>query len=219
MTEHDIDATNAPKSNVVMELQDQFGSIDIYLFDLLLKGRLTPAMSILEAGCGEGRNLNYFLRNGYSIFGIDVSPTAIQTLRHRAQVIAPNVPPDHFRVESLDLLSFLDATFDAVLCIAVLHFARDEYHFHSMLREVWRVLKPDGLFFARLASSIGIESLIQPLDNRRFHLPDGSDRFLVDEAFLQQTTSEMGGVFVEPIKTVNVQNWRCMTNWCIRKVK
>ena len=42
-----------------MTLQDEFGNIDIYLFDQLLRARLRPGMRVLDAGCGGGRNLVY----------------------------------------------------------------------------------------------------------------------------------------------------------------
>jgi hypothetical protein len=51
-----------------------------------------------------------------------------------------------------------------------------------MLGEMWRVLRPGGLFFARLASTIGIEGLVRNLQERRYLLPDGSERFLVDRS-------------------------------------
>ena len=108
---------------------------------------------------------------------------------------------------------------DAVISSAVLHFARDEQHFNGMLDEMWRVLKPGGLFFARLTSSIGIEKLIKPLVGRRYLLPDGSECFLVDEELLTSTTEKLCGEWLEPLKTTNVQNLRCMTTWVLRKAE
>ncbi|MGA7240520.1 MAG: class I SAM-dependent methyltransferase, partial [Bryobacteraceae bacterium] len=154
-------------------LQDQFGQIDIYLFDQLLRGRITPGMRIVDVGCGYGRNLTYFLREGYDVFGVDTDPRAIATL-----------PSPNFRVEPIESISFPEAFADVVLASAVLHFARDDAQFDAMLLGAWRVLKPGGLFFCRLASSIGIEHLIQRRAGRRFLLPDGSERYLVDEALL-----------------------------------
>ena len=114
-------------------------------------------------------------------------------------------------------MSFDDASFDVVISSAVLHFARDEEHWQGMVKEMWRVLKPGGIFFARLASSIGIEEKIEHLDGRRYHLPDGSDRFLVDEQMLRRTTASLGGEWLEPFKTVVVADMRSMSNWCLRK--
>ena len=200
-----------------LNLQDSFGCIDIYLFDQLLKGRLVPGMRVLDAGCGTGRNLVYFLRSGYEVFGVDESSEAIAQMRRLASALDPNLPSDNFRVEEVERMSFPDSDFDAVLSSAVLHFARTEEQWEAMVKEMWRVLKPGGIFFARLASSIGMEQKVKLIEGRRYHLPDGSDRFLVDEAMLLRVTAALGGEFIEPIKTVVVQNMRSMTTWCLRK--
>jgi tellurite methyltransferase len=99
----------------------------------------------------------------------------------------------------------------------VLHFARDDEQFTAMLDEMWRVLRSGGLFFSRLASNIGMESVVQPLGGRRFLLPDGSERYLVDTPLLMDLTRRLGGSLVDPIKTTVVQDQRCMTTWVVRK--
>ena len=200
-----------------MTLHEQFGSIDIYLFDQLLRGRLQPGMSLLDAGCGGGRNLVYFLRNGFKVYGVDQSATAIVQAKSLATELLNDIESDQFRVENVDRMSFSNETFDVVVSSAVLHFANDEEHWQAMVSEMWRVLKPGGIFFARLASTVGIEDQIQPINGRRYHLPDGSDRFLVDFEMLDKTTKSLGGEWLEPFKTVVVHNLRSMSNWCLRK--
>jgi tellurite methyltransferase len=200
-----------------LNLQEWFGAIDIYLFDQLLKGRILPGMRVLDAGCGPGRNLIYLLRSGFEVFGVDESSAAIEQTRRLAATLAPHLPQNNFRIEPVEQMSFADAGFDVVVSSAVLHFASDEVQWMSMVKEMWRVLKPGGIFFARLASSIGIEDQVRPIANRRYHLPDGSQRFLVDEAMLLSVTAALGGEFIEPIKTTVVQNMRAMTTWCLRK--
>jgi SAM-dependent methyltransferase len=174
-------------------------------------------MRVLDAGCGSGRNVVYLLRTGVDVCAVDTSPGAIAAMRDLAAELAPELPETNFRVEPAEAMTFEDESFDAVLAIALLHFAPDEAQFAAMLAGLWRVLRPGGLFFARLASSIGIEHRVQLLEGRRYRLPDGSDRFLVDEPFLLDWTDRLGGTLVEPIKTVNVQGQRCMTTWCMRK--
>jgi len=137
------------------DLQQQFGQIDIYLFDQLLRGGIRPGMRVLDAGCGSGRNLVYFLREGYDVFGVDSDPNAIDYTRRLAASIAPDRPADNFRLETIEEMAFPDAFADVVLSSAVLHFASCDDHFEAMLRATWRVLKPGGLLFSRLASSIG----------------------------------------------------------------
>lgn len=200
-----------------LDLQEWFGGIDIYLFDQLLKGRFVPGIKILDAGCGSGRNLVYFLRSGYEVFGVDESSAAISQTQRLAAALAPHLPADNFRVEKVERMHFSDAQFDLVVSSAVLHFALDEKQWEWMSREMWRVLKPGGIFFARLASNIGMEEKVELIEGRRYHLPDGSDRFLVDEAMLLRVTAALGGELLETIKTVVVQNMRAMTTWCLRK--
>jgi len=199
------------------DLQDQFGGIDIYLFDQLLRGRLVPGMRVFDAGCGSGRNLVYLLRSGYEVFGIDADPGSIRTVQQLAARLAPELPPENFRVESIEQLSFPEHFADVVLSSAVLHFARDDQQFDAMLRGTWRVLRPGGLLFCRLASSIGMEQQVKPIGGRRHRLPDGTERYLVDEAFLIRLTGELGGELLDPLKTTVVQNQRCMTTWVVRK--
>lgn len=201
-----------------LNLQEWFGGIDIYLFDQLLKGRLHPQMRLLDAGCGGGRNLVYFLKSGFDVCGIDESRRAIAQVTQLAASLAPHLPEENFRVEAVEKISFDNASFDVVISSAVLHFARDQEHWVRMVKEMWRVLKPGGIFFARLASTIGLEEKIELLEGRRYHLPDGSDRFLVDEQMLRQTTDSLNGEWLEPFKTVVVADMRSMSNWCLRKL-
>ena len=199
------------------DLQKQFGSIDIYLFDQLLKGRIASEMRVLDAGCGGGRNLIYFFRSRFNTSGVDQSAEAIAQIQSLAAQLAPHLPPDNFRVAAIEQMPFDHQSFDVVISSAVLHFARDEAHWSAMVQEMWRVLKPGGIFFARLASTIGMEDKVRQIEGRRYHLPDGSDRFLVDEQMLLATTKTLGGEWLEPLKTVVVQNMRSMSNWILRK--
>ena len=199
------------------ELQDQFGQIDIYLFDQLLRRRLVPGMRVFDAGCGSGRNLVYLLRSGYEVFGIDADPNSIRSVQQLAARLAPHLSPDNFRVETLEQISFPGSFAEVVLSSAVLHFARDDAQFDAMLLSTWRVLRPGGMLFCRLASSIGMEQQVNPIGGRRHRLPDGTERYLVDEAFLMNLTRELGGELMDPLKTTVVQNQRCMTTWVVRK--
>jgi len=200
------------------DLHDQFGEIDIYLFDQLLRRRLPPGARVLDAGCGSGRNLVYLMQSGYPVFGVDPDPISIQVVQRLASRLAPHLPADNFRVEAIEQISFPEAFADVVLSSAVLHFARDDAQFTAMLRGTWNALGRGGLLFCRLASSIGMEQQVRPIAGRRHRLPDGTERYLVDEALLTSLTRELGGELLDPLKTTIVQNQRCMTTWVVRKV-
>ncbi len=198
-------------------LQEQFGQIDIYLFDQLLKGRIGPGMGILDAGCGSGRNIVYFLREGYPVCGADANPDAIAGVRALARRLAPALPESNFRVEPVEAMSFEDGCADVVISNTVLHFAKDDVQFEAMLHGTWRVLKPGGLLFCRLASTIGMEAQMLPVQGRLFQSPDGAERYMVDARMLTALTERLGAEWLEPIKTTIVQGQRAMTTWVLRK--
>ena len=202
-------------NEVMPDLAAEFGDIDIYLFDQLLRGRIARGMRVFDAGCGTGRNLVYLLRQGFEVCGSDANAGAIAQVGALAAALAPGGTHD-FRVEAIEVTSFPDRHADVVIASAVLHFARDAAHFEAMLRQLWRVLRPGGLFFARLASTIGIEDDVKPIGHGRYRLPVGSDRFLVDAAAIEDWTRRLGGALIDPIKTTVVHNQRSMTTWVAR---
>jgi ubiquinone/menaquinone biosynthesis C-methylase UbiE len=201
----------------MFDLERQFGEIDIYLFDQLLKGRIQKGMRVLDAGCGSGRNLVYLLQAGVEVYATDIDAGAVNRVRKLALALSPSLVETNFRLEPVERMTFEDGFADVVISSAVLHFARNHDQFSAMVSEMWRVLNKGGLLFARLASSIGMETRVRPLSDGRFLLPDGSERYLVDEDRLLTLTDGLGGRLLDPIKTTIVQNQRCMTTWVVRK--
>lgn len=198
-------------------LRDEWGDIDIYVFDQLLRGRVAPGMRVFDAGCGAGRNLVYLLRSGYEVFGVDSDGRCVEAVQRLASRLAPELPAGNFRLEAIERSTFPPAFADVVISSAVLHFARDDAHFTEMLEGTWRVLKPGGLFVCRLASSIGMERQVTPVNGRRHLLPDGSERYLVDATMLLDLTRRLGGELADPLKTTVVHEQRCMTTWVVRR--
>ena len=198
-----------------LSIQEQFGQIDIYVFDQILRQNIGAGMRVLDAGCGYGRNLVYLLRIGAEIFALDADPEAVAHVLALKRELAPGLPDQNFRAGAIERMPF-DAGFaDVVLSNSVLHFARDARHFTTMLDEMWRVLRPGGLLFCRLGSRIGMD--FAEIREGIFRIGDGSEWFLVDEAMLLRQTERLGGIMVDPLKTTVVQDYRCMTTWVLRR--
>jgi 2-polyprenyl-3-methyl-5-hydroxy-6-metoxy-1,4-benzoquinol methylase len=198
-----------------MKVQDEFGQIDIYVFDQILRGNIAPGMRVLDAGCGYGRNLVYLLRAGCEVFAVDANAEGVEHVRALAAELAPNLPPSNFRTGPIEKMEFAGEFADVVICNSVLHFARDQAHFLAMVEELWRVIRPGGMLFCRLGSRIGMN--FERLRGNIFRINDGAEWFLVDEAELMQMTQQMNAVMVDPLKTTIVQDHRCMTTWVLRK--
>ena len=197
-------------------LREQFGDIDVYLFDQLLRGRIVSGMRVLDAGCGSGRNLIFLMRAGFEVWGIDESANAIAAVQHLANHLSPGTPPTRFRVEPVEAMSHDSESMDVVISSAVLHFARDASHWLAMVREMWRVLAPGGLLFARLATTVG-QPHLSPIGGGRYVMPDGATRFLVDHEHLLNVTRDLGGSLLDPLKSTVVHEQRSMGTWVVRK--
>lgn len=204
----------------IRALNEHLGNIDLYLLDQILKGRFTKEMYILDAGCGEGRNCIYFLREGYRIFGVDAHPSAIQLLRMLAQTIDKSYDALRFQRSLVEDMPFHQGAFDAVISSAVLHFASSEAHFFQMVDEMMRVLKPGGIFFLRMTTDRGgILEESKALGEGVYLLPDGSSRFLLTENLENTLLEKYGLEYLEPPKSVLVHGQRAMGVYVWKKAE
>lgn len=202
----------------IKELNHLLGNIDIYLLDQILKARFEKHFKILDAGCGEGRNLIYFIRNDYQVYGIDKDEDSIQMLKHLIKSINKEYPLDRFVAGKVEEMPYEQHEFDAMISSAVLHFAENQEHFINMFTEMDRVLKPKGILFARMATDIGMKDKIKSMGNGKFFLPDGSVRFLLTKKTLGEIMDQFGFDFIEPFKSVIVDEKRSMSTIVLRKL-
>ncbi len=200
---------------MALNVQEQFGQIDIYVFDQILRGNIASGMRVLDAGCGYGRNLVHLLREGCEIFALDADREGVEHVLQLSASLGTGLPDENFQVGLIERMPFPDAFADVVICSSVLHFARDDDHFRAMLYELWRVLSPGGMLFCRLGSRIGMD--FEWVQGNRYTIGDGAEWFLVDEDMLLELAEEMNAVLVDPLKTTVVQDYRCMTTWVLRK--
>jgi SAM-dependent methyltransferase len=202
----------------VVELNALLGNIDIYLLDQILKGRFDKEMKILDAGCGEGRNCIYFLHQGYQIFGTDANPSAIQMARIYAHTIQRDYDIHRFQRAQVEDMPFHQGAFDALISSAVMHFARNGEHFHQMMGEMMRVLKPGGFFFLRMCTDQGNMREKSPhLGEGVYLLPDGSERFLWTQEIEEEVMVKYQLEHLEPPKSVLVHGLRAMGVFVMRK--
>jgi SAM-dependent methyltransferase len=104
---------------------------------------LNPIASMLDIGCGNGRNLVY-LSNNYGMrgFGFDISASAIESARKLSEDL-----PLTYEVRSMaDPLPLPDASQTIVLDMMVSHFLDAEKR-GQLVAEIARVLRPGGWFF------------------------------------------------------------------------
>ncbi len=194
------------------DLKYILGNVDIYLLDQIVKGRYLKEDKILDAGCGSGRNMYWFYHNQYNIWAMDRELEQIELVRETYPDCS-----NQFLLSELDEMPYTNAEFNHIVCNAVLHFARNEKHFNGMMAEMLRVLKVHGSIFIRMASNIGIEELVVSEGNGIFSIPDGTQRFLLTRKLLDNFMAKYNLTFLEPVKTTNVYDIRCMTTLVLQK--
>ena len=194
-------------------IHELIGDTDIYLIDQILKGRYQQKELILDAGCGEGRNMHWFLLNHHCIYGIDNNYNHIAGLK----LEHPELPPIRLQVADINSMPFGDNFFHHIISSAVLHFANSTSHFYGMIKEMCRVLKPNGSLFIRMTTNIGIEDKVKHLGHGVYELPDNTTRFLLTRDMLKELLTNFPLVLSEPFKNVNVSDQRCMCTLLLQK--
>jgi SAM-dependent methyltransferase len=120
------------------------------------------ARTALDLGCGVGRHSQFLADAGLDVAAMDPSATGLEVLRRAAA--ARNLALE-IRQADADLLPFPEATFDFVLSWDVI------YHGNlgdvgRRIAEIWRVLKPGGLFqgtmLPRRNHNFGVGRLVAP---------------------------------------------------------
>ncbi|QCX39010.1 class I SAM-dependent methyltransferase [Aureibaculum algae] len=193
-------------------LKENIEGIDIYILDQIVKDNYQPRDTILDAGCGTGRNLTWFYNNNFEIHGVD---NQIESIAYCKEKYVRQ--QEHFKFALVEELPYESNNFDHIICNAVLHFAENLSQFWKMFDELVKVLKPQGSLLIRMASNFGIENQVKLITDGVYALPDGSTRFLLDDKLLRDLQNRIELTFLENVKTTIVHNQRSMTTLLLRK--
>jgi len=196
----------------IQSLKENIKDVDIYILDQVLKDRYQPGAKILDAGCGNGRNLKWFYQAGFEIYGIDPNMERLKQCKELYQLQQEN-----FIQGTVEEMPYESNNFDHVICVAVLHFASDLSHFYNMFEEVLRILKPQGTLFIRVASNFGMENRVKLISPDVYEMLDGTTRFLLTQKILDEIQSKYSISLLENVKTTIVHNKRSMTTLLIQK--
>lgn len=199
------------------QLNSELGNVDLYWLDFILKGYLSENAKVMDAGCGEGRNLTYCLKNGMDVFGIDQNSEAINFLKLIAKQYKLEDIGGRFQVMKLDKILFPNSTFDVVICSAVLHFAKSGKHFNNMIKELARLLKPNGKIFIRTMTDRYFPSNILELEARIFQFPNEQIRFVINADAFVNELKKFNLKLIEPYKEIVVEERHTMGTFIFEK--
>ena len=105
--------------------------------------------SVLDLGCGAGRNSVYLAKKGFDVVGVDVSKSALTLANKWAK--KEKLANATFTLGTMINIPFDDCHLDAVVSISVIHHGVKEDIIRT-IAEVHRILKKEGVFLANIAS-------------------------------------------------------------------
>lgn len=142
-TQTTIDTYNKTAKEYILKVQKYAPVPEREKFITLVK----PGGKILDAGCGSGRDANYFASKGFVVTGIDLSETL---LAYATETAHPNT-----RFLKMDLRNIaLNSSFDGIwACASLLHLTREEGL--PVLRNFQHMLTPGGTLFLLLKEGTG----------------------------------------------------------------
>jgi ubiquinone/menaquinone biosynthesis C-methylase UbiE len=114
------------------------------MLDLIESGDLPKTGKVLEIGCGAGDVSLLFAERGYQVNGVDISATAIEWAKEKASNARLKA---NFEVGDVTNMGrWENGTFDIVVDGHCLHCIIGDDR-TKVLKETFRVLKPDGMFY------------------------------------------------------------------------
>lgn len=172
------------------KLLENFANTDLDVIDQLLKRRIPAESKILDAGCGEGRNLTYFIKNEYPVWAIDSDPLAVKYCQYYGKSIRPEFNSENILTDSIEEMLFPSSFFDVVFCINVIHAIPDNNLALLMLKKLSQVLKPGGYLLLKYKLDI-----LQKLDiGQWFDLVEPEKTIMIDgEKYLFQMLTKKAG--------------------------
>jgi len=195
----------------VKMLNSALGNADLILIDQILKNRFHKQMKILDAGCGEGRNMVYFIKNDFRIYGIDANVDAIRLAKLYCRSLNNTFEVENIQNFAIEQNPFPDHFFDAIICLNVLHSAKNQNDFFLWFEQLFRMLHSRGFLLLSLQSQIGVSQNHQQDDPNGRNNMGNENFYLLTENVLQEILKLDFLKTIENTKTILIDNKKSHT--------
>jgi cyclopropane fatty-acyl-phospholipid synthase-like methyltransferase len=182
---------------------------------------------VLDLGCAGGRNIVFLLEHSFDVWAIDNSKAMVRETRRRAKPYLADKTTERIRVGRMqDLSVFKNGFFDLIVALGILHLAKNENEFVTVLAELGRILKEQGLLlvsnFSRGHAPQGVTP-VKVRDSKYVYSGfDGGNLCLPTEKQLDKEFCKKGFEPVEKTYTIRKESEegkRVTVNALYKKVK
>ena len=185
--------------------------MDLFLMDLILKGKIPSNARVLDVGCGEGRNGIHFIQQGHEYHGWDIDSSKLKLLEYLAKTF--DASHAHFKIQDIRSAE-ADRFFDFIICSRMLHFAESKVDFLLMWEKLSGQLKRGGILYVSMDSIID-NDLWKKLEHGKIKFPDARIHFALTSDIYEEI--KKGFEEIEPLKTLVYHNKRAQSFLCFKK--
>ncbi|MDW3196962.1 MAG: class I SAM-dependent methyltransferase [Cytophagales bacterium] len=192
-----------------------FGDMDLFLLDLLLKGRI-EAGKILDIGFGTGRNLIHFLqRPEFEVHGIESDQSCVSLMQMMVASFE-NQHPDRFLPRSTTQLPYPEKFFETVICARVFHFLNDQEKWTAW-EAISKVLVPGGVLYLTSNSLVNFETRSVATKDGKHTFPDETTGYFLSSTQLDRMVKDPKFEQIEPVRHIQYDNRHAETILVLQK--
>lgn len=174
----------------------------------------SETLTVIELGCGRGADTSFLLQTGHRIISCDVSRDALDELerKHPKASVMQFDMRDDFPLET--------SSADVVVASLCLHFFTDD-ETEAILREIRRILRPNGAFLCRMNSERNRIPNIKgetSLGSGMYMTSEGLKRFY-DEALIKRTFSGWEIESIQEYSTIKFSREKTLWELVLRSTK
>jgi len=135
--------------NKIAAIYAKYTEDKLMQFQLSRFESMLPGKRVLDAGCGPGRDVEYFMEDGFKVVGVDIALGQIKEAKKR-------VPNGEFKKSDFRKMDFENSSFDGVWSVtSLIHLPKSEVE--KAIKEFNRVLDKKGVLYISVKKGEGSE--------------------------------------------------------------
>lgn len=167
---------------------------------------------VLDLGCGIGQYTRYFIEKDFDVVATDISAKALNYLSKNNPTVKTVLQ------DMTDKFKFDDNEFDIVFANLSIHFF-NENDTYELLKEIRRILKPNGLFIGSVNSSSAYEFIKEHVTQieENYYNSNGRNVRLFNESQFEKFFKDFEKIILNEVTETRFNHSKNMYEFIYRK--